>query len=204
MNVVWDFGGVLFRWRPQALLARVLPARVIDDASAAHWDAMFFEKYAGDWGEFDRGTVEVEALVERIARRTELTQAEVRAVVEAVPAELEPIAPSVALLQRLRERGHRLYFLSNMPKPYADHLERTHGFLKLFDDGVFSARVRLTKPDPAVFHHAQQRFRIEAADTLFLDDHLPNVDAARAVGWRALHFTHADAVETELRVLSLL
>lgn len=203
MNIVWDFGGVLFRWQPAALLARMLPSRVTDEASANHWQALFFEHYDGDWGEFDRGTIEVDELVARIAARTGLSSAEVRAVVEAVPGELEPNASSVALLARLRERGHRLFFLSNMPAPYAEHLERTHAFLAQFDDGVFSSRVKLAKPDAAVFRLAQERFRVVAAQTLFIDDHTPNVAAARAQGWRALHFTEAVAAETELRSLGL-
>jgi putative hydrolase of the HAD superfamily len=203
LNVVWDLGGVLFQWRPAVLLARVLPQRVTDEASARHWQALFFEEYAGDWGEFDRGTVEVEQLVDRIAARTGLSNAEVRAVVDAVPAELEPIAPSVALVRTLRERGHRLYFLSNMPAPYAEHLERTHAFVSQFDDGVFSARVKLTKPDAAMYRLAQERFRIDAAETVFIDDHLPNIVAARRHGWQALHFTEPAATEAALRALGL-
>ena len=34
MNVVFDFGGVLFRWRPRDLLARLLPQHVPDAAEA--------------------------------------------------------------------------------------------------------------------------------------------------------------------------
>jgi HAD superfamily hydrolase (TIGR01509 family) len=204
LNVVWDFGGVLFQWRPALLLARMLPQRVTDDASAAHWQTLFFEAYAGDWGEFDRGTVEVDELVDRIVARTGLSNAEVRAVVDAIPAELEPIAASVALVHTLRERGHGVYFLSNMPLPYAEHLERSHAFVAQFDDGVFSSRVKLIKPEAAVFRLAQQRFGIDAADTVFIDDHLPNIVAARRQGWQALHFTEPAIVEAELRALKLI
>lgn len=203
MNVVWDFGGVLFQWRPALLLARVLPQRVTDETSARHWQALFFEEYAGDWGEFDRGTIELEQLVDRIAARTGLSNAEVRAVIDAVPAELEPITASVALVHALRERGHGLYFLSNMPAPYADHLERTHSFLAQFDDGVFSSRVKLIKPEAAVFRLAQERFGIDASETVFLDDHLPNIAAARQHGWKALHFTEPATAEAALRALGL-
>lgn len=205
MRIVWDFGAVLFRWRPAALLARALPRHVHDEASAAHWQAQVFQHYGGDWGEFDRGTVEAHALVERIAARTGLAPHEVRAVVDAVPAELAPMDDSVALLRRLRERGHRQFYLSNMPAPYAEHLVRSHDFVRdCFDGGLFSCDVRLNKPEAALFALADERFGGAGKDTLFIDDHPANVAAAQAHGWRAVAFTDAAALEPALRDAGLL
>jgi len=60
--LVFDFGRVLFRWRPDALLAQVLPHRATDPESTRHWVGQVFQAYGGDWGEFDRGVVEPEEL----------------------------------------------------------------------------------------------------------------------------------------------
>jgi len=187
-NVVFDFGGVLFRWQPRELLARLMPHRTRNaDEAQALFDAIF-EGYGGDWGEFDRGTVEPRPLAERIARRTGISEAEVHAVIDAVPDELQPIPGTVELLHRLHDAGVPLYFLSNMPEPYAQHLERTHHFLGLFRGGVFSARVRMIKPEPAIFAHTAQQLGLEPARTLFIDDVAHNVEAARVAGWQALQF----------------
>lgn len=206
MRIVWDFGAVLFRWRPAALLARALPHRVHDEASAAHWRAQFFGPQSQEWAEFDRGTIEPEALVARIAARTGLATHEVRAVVDAVPAELEPLGDSVALLQRLRARGRRQFFLSNMPVPYAEHLTRSHAFLReCFGGGVFSCDVKLIKPEPQLYRLAHERFGGGAAEhTLFIDDHPANVEAARAHGWRAVQFTDAGTLARELAAAGVL
>lgn len=203
MNIVFDFGGVVFRWRPAQLLREALPQRIGDDATARHWAAQIFQSYQGDWRDFDLGLVAVPELVRRLAARTGLALAEVQAVVDAVPGELAPLADSVALVGRLRAAtradGRGLYYLSNMPAPVADHLERSHDFLRDFDDGVFSGRVQLAKPDAEVFHYAARRFGVAPADLVFLDDHEPNVQAARAAGWKALHFTDAARCEAALR-----
>ena len=127
-----------------------------------------------------------------------------RKVIDAVPHELQPMRDTVALLQRLHGAGHALYFLSNMPAPYADHLEANHDFIALFRAGIFSARVNLIKPDPAIFAHALEQFAIAAPDTLFIDDVLHNVQAARAAGWQALQFRDAAQCEAELVRLGLL
>lgn len=204
MNVVFDFGGVLFEWQPQTFIARLLPHRAPDTDAAAALVTSFFEGFGGDWSAFDRGTIERETLAGNIAQRTGLTGAEVDAVLDAVPHELRPIEGTVALLRRLHARGHALYFLSNMPAPYADHLEATHPFIGLFRGGMFSARVRMIKPEAAIFAHAARTFGIDAAETLFIDDVLHNAEAARAAGWQALHFLNAAQCEAELSQRRLL
>ncbi|TMH10175.1 MAG: HAD family phosphatase [Betaproteobacteria bacterium] len=198
MNIVFDFGGVLFRWRPHEFMARLLPHRAPDEAAAHALVAEFFESYEGDWGEFDRGMISAPHLARRIARRTGIALADVHRVIDAVPVELQPVPETVALATRLRDRGHRLFFLSNMPAPYADHLEATHEFLAAFDDGVFSSRVKLVKPDAAIFREAARRFRVEPTDTLFIDDHAPNIATARSLGWHALHFLSPEGCEADL------
>jgi putative hydrolase of the HAD superfamily len=203
MKVVFDFGGVLFDWHPPSLLQRELPHLVTDEASAAHWVAQIFQSYGGDWGEFDRGTVDPAALVQRIAARTGLAAADVQRVVDGVPRELQPKAGTVALLRRLHDAGHGLYYLSNMPEPYAVHLENTHDFLGLFDAGVFSSRVQHNKPAREIFEIAARRFGHPPQRLVFLDDNLPNVEAARALGWNALHFTSAERAAQELQAAGL-
>lgn len=201
MKLVFDFGGVLFQWQPAELLKRVLPTRAVDDTSAAHWVSEVFQGYGGDWGDFDKGLLSAEELVARLALRTDLGTDEAQAIVDAVPEVLQPIDATVALLDRLRASGVPLYYLSNMPAPFADHLERTHAFVGWFQAGVFSGRVRQAKPDAAIFALAAERFGAAPEELVFLDDHPPNIDAARAAGWRALHFTDAVRAERDLRAL---
>jgi len=202
--IVFDFGGVLFRWQPERMLRELLPQHASDDTRARHWVKQIFQSYGGDWGDFDRGTVEPPALVQRIAQRTGLSEAEVQRVVDAVPNELQPQPATVALLRRLRAAGHALYYLSNMPAPYADFLQATHDFLALFSDGVFSGRVHHNKPEPAIFELAAARFGRAPGQLLFIDDHEPNIDAARALGWQGLHFVDAVQAEAALQAQGLL
>jgi putative hydrolase of the HAD superfamily len=204
MKLVFDFGGVLFNWQPPRLLQRELPHVATDEATARALAAQFFQGYNGDWAEFDRGTVSVPDLVERIARRTGLTRSDVQRVVDGVPGELQPQPDTVAWLQRLHAEGRELFFLSNMPLPYADHLDATHGFLRSFRDGVYSGRVKQIKPDAAIYELAAARFGARPDELVFMDDHEPNVLAARAQGWHALHFKNAAQAEADLMTAGLL
>ena len=198
--VVFDFGAVLFQWQPLALLQQTVPDLAPDEAAARRVAASFFESFTpdSDWARFDLGLVEEAELAQRIAARTGAPEGRVRRVIDAIPGHLQPQADTVALLQRLKGAGHRLYYLSNMPRAYAAHLERQNAFIGDFLDGIFSARVGLMKPHRAIFELASERFALRGAPTVFIDDHAGNIAAARAHGWQAVHFSGAAQAEREL------
>ncbi len=200
-TVVFDFGAVLFHWQPVALLRGCVPELAADDDQARRLAAQVFESFTpdSDWARFDLGCIAEDELSARIAARIGAPAAAVRRIVDAIPDHLRPMPDSVALLRRLQRSGHRLFYLSNMPQPYASHLERCHDFVAGFADGIFSARVGLIKPDAAIFALAEQRFALDPARTLFIDDHPANVQAAARRGWQTLRFEDAPQCERELR-----
>jgi len=166
------------------LLARVLPGRAITPDE-------FFEGYEGDWGEFDCGRIDPGPLAMRIAMRTAVSPTEALRVIEAVPFELRAEPAMVQLVEELAARGAAPWFLSNMPRPYAQVLEHRHPFLASLRGGLYSGRVGLAKPDPAIFAFAAQAFGAEPQRLLFIDDVIANVLAAREAGWNAERFEDA-------------
>ncbi|MEO7941259.1 MAG: HAD-IA family hydrolase [Burkholderiaceae bacterium] len=149
-----------------------------------------------DWQSFDRGTLALRHVAARTAHRTSLPLQQLSEFMAGIGERLVPIPDSVGLLGRLRERREqagdvRLYFLSNMPAPFARVLERRHDFLAWFDGGLFSADVQLTKPDPAIFALLETRYALDPSRTVFVDDSVTNVAAAQLRGWRGVHFQSA-------------
>jgi putative hydrolase of the HAD superfamily len=204
MRLVFDLGGVVYRWKPVEFLPRLLPARAPDHAAAQHLATAFFQSFGGDWSEFDRGTLDAEQLARRTAERLGFDLPEARHVIASIPDELQPVPETVALLERLRADGHELRFLSNMPRPYADVLETRDGVLGLFAGGVFSSRVGLIKPEPALFAHAAAAFGGATGTLVLLDDMEKNVVAARAAGWQAFRFDDAEQCAVALAAAGLL
>ncbi|HVL57841.1 MAG TPA: HAD family phosphatase [Burkholderiaceae bacterium] len=197
--IVFDLGGVVLRWRPAELLAQALPALADTPQQAQRLSEHFFQTFGpeGDWAQFDRGTLGVDDVVGRIVRRTGLAESDVRAVVAAVPAHLQPQPEAVALIDRLRSRW-RLHYLSNMPEPFARRLLDEHRFFDWFDGGVFSSLVRMIKPERPIFDEAARRFGAEPSRLLFIDDSPVNVEAARAAGWQAMHFVDVAQCRAQL------
>ena len=198
MKIVFDFGGVLFRWHPASFLARLWPHRIETLEQGAAAAAQFFQNYGGDWGLFDQGLIGADEVVRRIAARTGWSTGDVAAVVRAVPDELMPIPATVVLIRDLRAAGHQLHFLSNMPVPFADHLARSHPLNEWFVSGLFSGHVKQIKPGAEIFAMAERRFEAKPEELLFLDDHPANVDAALSRDWQAFLFTDAASARREL------
>jgi putative hydrolase of the HAD superfamily len=200
LRIVFDFGGVLFHWRPINLVQRHFPQQAHDEATARATAATLFQGFSGDWAQFDRGVLEADELVQRIAARTGLPLANVRELVESVPPSLTPKADTVALLQRLHDAGVTLHYLSNMPRLYAEHLDRTHPELMArFQSGVYSSHVRLIKPEAALYRLASERFGAPGHRLVLLDDIAANVAGAQAHGWKALQFSDAASCERALQ-----
>ena len=199
--VVFDFGGVLFRWQPKVLIQQVLPHLARNDDEALQLAAQVFQSFApgSDWAEFDRGTAEWDEVRARIVARTGLAADDVHTLMAAIPPHLEAVRDTVAWLDALAASGTRLYFLSNMPAPYAAHLQREHAFLGHFADGVFSCDVKQIKPNADIFHTAAAQFGIDPSQTLFFDDNHHNISASRALGWQAVLFEDAAQCQQAVR-----
>ncbi len=200
-TAVFDVGGVVVRWQPLALLREALPGHARDEASAAAMMAAVFQGLGpdADWALFDRGHIEPAALAMRIAARTGYPVSDMLTLIAAIPAHITPMPDSVALLERVRSAGHRLALLSNMPRPFADHLEARHTCFGWFEARLFSGRVGLMKPERAMFDLARETLALDLDHALFIDDHPANIEAAQASGWQALRFESAAQCEAELR-----
>lgn len=204
--VVFDFGGVLFNWQPAKLIQSVLPHLASNDQQALDLAARVFESFVpgSDWSEFDRGALSWDEVRDKIANRTGLQGHDVHSLMEAIPPHLAPIPATVDWLHRLSESGMPLYFLSNMPRPYAEFLQREHAFLDRFLAGVFSCDVQQIKPNADIFETAAAQFGVQPENTVFIDDNLHNIKTARTLGWRAVQFVDAAQCQAELAELGWL
>jgi HAD superfamily hydrolase (TIGR01509 family) len=198
MNIIFDLGGVVVRWQPEALLARTFddPAicKVVHSKFLAH----------PDWPELDRGTLTPADAVARAARRTGLQDHLITNLLIAVPSSLVPIADTVELLYRLKAQGHSLYCLSNMQFASIEFLERTQGFWDVFSGKVISCRVNLCKPEATIYAHLLETCQIDAASALFVDDVEVNLAAARKFGIRTIRFESGVQCAGELKALGCL
>jgi putative hydrolase of the HAD superfamily len=195
VNVVFDFGNVVFRWEPDRVVARVF-------ATALECEKVLAD-FIGhdDWQALDRGSLHPAEAVNRAAMRTGLPAEKIGRLLDSVPPSLAPIAGSPELLYRVKAAGQPLYYLSNMHFASIEHLERAHDFWEVFEGGVVSCRVGKIKPEPAIYEHLLQQYGLDPADSVFIDDLPVNLAAAAKFGMRTIQFVDPAQCERELKAL---
>jgi putative hydrolase of the HAD superfamily len=80
-------------------------------------------------------------------------------------------------------------------------VEKDYRFLDIFDVAVFSAEVKLAKPDPKIYELALAKLAVNAEEAVFVDDVSDNIEAARAVGMHGIQFKTVNQVLSELNAL---
>ena len=197
-TVVFDVGNVLYRWD------RRLPylAHFADPAALDHFLATVIPL---EWhAQHDAGRPAAEMVAERSALFPEYATLIAdwfarfnESIPGAVPGSLE-------LVERLLARGVPLHGITNFGADTWVGFRPTAPVFDAFRDVIVSGVEKLAKPDPAIYALAERRFGYAPEAMLFIDDSLPNVEAARARGWSAHHFADAAGLEAELLERGLL
>jgi len=99
---------------------------------------------------------------------------------------------------RLKQRGILTAILSNMGDSVLESVEREFDWIHRFDVLVWSYKVRIAKPDPAIYRHVLQELGNRPEETLFLDDKLVNIEAARALSFQAIEFSTVERLRADL------
>lgn len=102
---------------------------------------------------------------------------------------LHPYEYVDSMLEVLRRRGYKLYYLSNWPlwsynieKPFFDK------FTKNFDGGMFSCHSAYMKPDERFYLQFFKKFNLDPKECFFFDDKAENINAGERVGMRGYLF----------------
>jgi len=104
------------------------------------------------------------------------------------------------LIRSLRGR-YKIGLLSNAWSNMRQVLDERFHVADLFDELIISAEVGLAKPDPRIYHLAVQRLNVQPSETVFIDDMLKNVEAARLEGLHAIQYLDFEQMLAELNPL---
>ena len=122
------------------------------------------------------------------------------------PSRCAGLVPGTAeILRALHARGVRLVALTNWSAETIHHgPEAFPEVFALFDDIVVSGAEGVAKPDREIFEILARRLGHPIDGVFYVDDNVRNVDAARAAGMDAVHFTDAGTLLEQLERRRLL
>ena len=102
-------------------------------------------------------------------------------------------------IKRLKERGYKLYLLTNITEASHNYINNQINIDSIFDGGIYSYKEHIVKPNPEIYNLILTRFNLSKEETIFFDDREKNVLAANEVGLKAVVFKSIEDIENNLK-----
>jgi 2-haloacid dehalogenase len=192
-TVIFDLGGVLIDWNP-----RYLYRKIFNTEEEINW---FLENVCTpEWNDHqDAGRSFEEATNELIAKFPDHESA-IRAWYgrwqETIGGRIHK---TVELLEEIKaSKKYKLYALTNWSAETFPWALANFDFLHWFDGIVVSGVEKTRKPFPEFYKILFDRYQINPAQAIFIDDNIKNVEGALKVGLPTIHFQSAEQTKKEL------
>lgn len=182
-TVIFDLGNVLVRYDSQHCLDQFDFHSDIRNRVA---DAMF---RSNTWWQGDQGIYDLHNWCEAFIANDPEIESEIRVVYDGLKECILPTEYTDDLISFFREKGYRIYYLSNYSEGLYEKTKDRLSFIKSFDGGVFSWKENCLKPDPEIYKTLLKRYQIDPSRSIFFDDVKENVKAASKEGIHGIVFT---------------
>lgn len=102
----------------------------------------------------------------------------------------KPITKNIETVSLLAET-HSLAIISNTSEAHIQFLEANYSFFDNFRVRIYSHLFGSRKPDSSIYEYSRNRMRVEADNSLLIDDRIENIRAAANLGWMTIHLNEA-------------
>ena len=185
-NIILDFGGVIINLNYYAT------KMAFENLGAKNFDEVFNQwKQKPFFDLLDKGLLTDEEFYSAIKQELHLdaTDAEIEFAWNAMLLDIPK--HRLELLNQLR-KNYNLFLLSNTNhihlKSISKYLQSTYGFSDIaecFNKAYYSCDCKLRKPDYEFFNLVLNENQLEKTETLFVDDTIQHVEAAKSIGLQA-------------------
>lgn len=192
-NIIFDLGGVVVDFDPREFLVDHFMNERVEDQL---YDITFGSE---EWLQMDAGLLTREE-GDRIMREKGAAlrrSFEVGVILDDWYDMLRTKDDTVQLIKRLKKRGYGVFYLSNISWDVLEMLQQRK-FWQLFDGGVASCEVKLTKPDLRIYHALLAKYGLSAAESIFIDDNTANASAAFDADITGIHFKNVRTLQRAL------
>jgi 2-haloacid dehalogenase len=197
-TIIFDLGGVLIDWNP-----RYVYRNIFKTEDEMEW---FLQHVTTtEWNENqDAGYPLHQATDELVAKHPEWSEEIMAYYGRWIEMLGEALHETVEIFHELKQTGnYKLYALTNWSAELFPHARERFEFLKWFDGIVVSGEEKMRKPSAEFYKLLLDRYHLDTANTIFIDDSLRNIKGAEAVGIRGIHFHNANQLKEELQRLGI-
>ncbi|MBQ9142023.1 MAG: HAD family phosphatase [Lachnospiraceae bacterium] len=196
-NIIFDIGNVLLGFDYQHFF------------ESFGYDGETVERLAkataqsSDWNELDRGVLSYEEVLQRFIANDPQLESVILRTFENLNGILSRYDYAIPWMQELKEKGYKVYYLSNFFRKAEVDCAETMDFIPFMDGGILSYRDKVTKPDAEIYQLLLKRYDLSAEESVFLDDTEKNIVGARKEGIHGIVFKNKAQACEELRKLGV-
>lgn len=194
-NVVFDIGMVLigFSWR-ECMRDCGIDEKYFDRIGRA-------TVLSPNWNELDRGVLDENEILERFVKSDRELEDDIRKFFAHVTDSMPPFDYSEGWLRSVRERGYKVYILSNFSNYNFNVNVPRYTFLKETDGKIISYVYKCIKPEKEIYLHLLNEYGLNAEECVFIDDRDDNIAAAEALGFHGIVFKSYEDANKKLNEL---
>lgn len=191
-NIIFDLGNVVFEFNPKQYIMDKIP----DKSKIAKVSQAIFK--SDEWAKLDEGKITEEEAIEIICTNNSDLDNEVRLIFDNWYPILKPIESTIEIIKDLKAKGFKLLYLSNFHSKAFDYVNNEHEFFKLFEGGVVSYQDALLKPNEKIYKLILERYDLDPAECVFIDDTKENIDAAKECGMNGIYLENPSDLKKDL------
>lgn len=177
-NIVFDMGNVLMDYNPK------IPLDIFFETSEDK-ALILKELFNGpEWVRGDLGDIKNEERYYGVSERVpERLHDRLKQCVDGWTVCMTPIKESKDFAQYVKNKGYKIYVLSNACNAFYDYFPRFNK-LDYFDGIVVSSDIHMIKPDLKIYEYFLNKYNLSADECLFIDDRKENIDGALRMGMK--------------------
>lgn len=181
-NVIFDIGRVLLTYEPYDYILSFGYTREISE--------IIFNIVFNDirWLELDRGIISDEEHLNKLLIQNPNYSHIIKEVFSNWDTMLKPMQKSVDFYMSLKERGYKIYLLSNFSKLAYEKEENENEFFRLADGKIISYAVGTIKPEKKIYELLLSKYNLIPQECIFIDDKEENIIAAKNLGINGIQF----------------
>ncbi len=177
---IFDIGNVLLDYSPIKMVKRVIG----DTPDTQYLADTLFSRYY--WERLDLDEITIEDEKEDLKNVVPPHLYEIAChILDRWLLEITQIDGMMDVLTYLKDKGYKLYYLSNICSQFLEEgrtYKHISSLLDKFDGGVISGRLHCVKPDRRIYYHLFHSFQIDPENALYIDDNKDNIFIGKKLG----------------------
>lgn len=195
-NIVFDFGGVLIDWNPRYFYKNIFAEEsemefFLREICNAEWSMKIDGGYS-----FSEAAKELQVQHPKYHSEIEMFLQNWKIMIGGEIFENTKLLPSL-------KTKYRLFGLTNWSAEAFPIVYEQYAFFKNFEGIIVSAVEKMVKPNRNIYELLLGRYNLQAAESLFIDDNLKNIETAKELGFFTIHLNGARKLADQLTELGL-